>query len=400
MRKSAMPTFSATQTMPDRLTWPQLKELAAHRTAPAVSLYLPTRRSAGETLEGPTRLKNALSTIDRLLQGRSEQDAAAVARQLREARLLVDDASFWRSQSEGLAFFMSPEMFRLCRSPIPFVEATLVGNFFHITPAIPAVEAGDFFILALSKKQVRFLQANRYHAREAALPGAPASLEELFFDRDTDQHLQLHTVGHDEGAGPRHAAKFHGQTDEQEPWRERTLHYLRAIDAAVGRATVGADGPLVFAGDVGLWPMYRQISRHPRLLDDFVRGNPELLSPQVLQDRAWPIVYKSFVSFRKHVTDVVALALAKGKGSASLEEIVTGSAVSRVEVLLLASGRNEWGRFDARANRVRLAGRFEPGCEDLLNVAACQTLSTGGRTYLCEPEEMPGGATAAAMLRF
>jgi hypothetical protein len=59
-----------------------------------------------------------------------------------------------------------------------------------------------------------------------------------------------------------------------------------------------------------------------------------------------------------------------------------------------------WGGFDPGNDKVNVHEPPEPGDEDLLDLAVIQTLINRGAVYAVMPEEVPGQAILAAVLRY
>jgi hypothetical protein len=72
----------------------------------------------------------------------------------------------------------------------------------------------------------------------------------------------------------------------------------------------------------------------------------------------------------------------------------------RVDVLFVARGVERWGTFDRTARAVRIHDEERPGSEELLDLAAVQTLRNGGTVYAVPPTDIPGNAQAVALLRY
>ena len=73
----------------------------------------------------------------------------------------------------------------------------------------------------------------------------------------------------------------------------------------------------------------------------------------------------------------------------------------RIDTLFVASGRQRWGAFlPGDEGSVIVHDQYEPGDRDLLDVAAAATIRTGGRVFPLAPDALPGGADAAALLRY
>ncbi len=127
-----------------------------------VSLYTPTHRHIPETEQDPIRFKNLLREAEERLIA-SGLSAREVRELLQPAQKLLEDASFWKFQSDGLALFLSANLFRTYCLPFGFTEMTVVTNRFHLKPLLQVLTGdGRFFILALSQKQVRLLEGTAY----------------------------------------------------------------------------------------------------------------------------------------------------------------------------------------------------------------------------------------------
>ena len=70
------------------------------------------------------------------------------ARKLLEpAKKLIEDYDFWQQQSDGLAMFLAPELFRHYRLPLSFEELVVVTDRFHLKPLMPLLsDDGQYFV--------------------------------------------------------------------------------------------------------------------------------------------------------------------------------------------------------------------------------------------------------------
>src|SRR5579871_1181517 len=101
----------------DLLTKDDLKVLLLKAQPPCVSFYLPTTRGGGAA--DRIRWKNLLGGAEKRLvvHGLSPVQARQL---LGPARYLLGTPDFWASQSDGLAYFLSPAVARSYRVPVPF----------------------------------------------------------------------------------------------------------------------------------------------------------------------------------------------------------------------------------------------------------------------------------------
>jgi hypothetical protein len=71
-----------------------------------------------------------------------------------------------------------------------------------------------------------------------------------------------------------------------------------------------------------------------------------------------------------------------------------------VEVLFVPVGVQVWGHYDPASDQLDLHDSPETGGENLLDLAAIQSLIKGGTVYAVAPPEVPEQASAAAIFRY
>jgi hypothetical protein len=89
------------------------------------------------------------------------------------------------------------------------------------------------------------------------------------------------------------------------------------------------------------------------------------------------------------------------RASDEVTTIVQAAHQSRIDTLFVALGRQQWGSFDPDTQQLQLVSDPQEGAaDDLLNVAATQTLLHGGAVYAMEPDRMPTQRDLAAVFRY
>jgi hypothetical protein len=178
----------------DVVTRNDLKELVGRRAGPCVSIYQPTHRASPDTRsfaqQDPVRFKNLLREArQRLRTGADVRDPEDL---LEPAQRLLDDETFWRYQSDGLAVFLGPGTMRTFRVPLRFEELVVVAPGFHVKPLL-ALLTGDglFYVLALSLNEVRLLAGTRDGIELVEWPGTPPSLAEALRHDVPERQLQF-----------------------------------------------------------------------------------------------------------------------------------------------------------------------------------------------------------------
>jgi len=382
----------------DRITLDQLRQTFVDRHPGwCVSLYMPAHRAGRETEQNPIRFKNLLRGVEERLQAKGMR-STQVRDLLKEPHRLLQDPGFWRHQSDGLAVFVSEDLFRSFRLPMEFAELAVVSDRFHVKPLLPFLTSDSTFrILALSHKQVRLLEGTRHTVDEIDLEGVPESLSDTFPDGFPENQLQFHT-GTASGSGNR-PAMFHGH-DISNDIKERIRQWFRTVDQHVRDFLPNGPSPLVLAGVDALFPLYKEVNTYPHLMDEGIPGNPEGMKPEELHGKAWEIVEPVFAEEREAGSARYRQLAGTGQTTTDVTEAALAAQHGRIDLLFVAVGVQVWGRFDMEKDRVFTYETPEPGAEDLLDFTAIQTLIKGGTVYAVSPKDVPDQKPLAAVLRY
>jgi hypothetical protein len=383
------------------LTRDELRGLTAVRNGYCVSIYIPTVRAGAEVEQNRLRFKNGVA------EARDQLVAAGVrspdARQLlQKADALVEDNLFWQYQADGLAAFAAAGYFRTFRLPLEFEQLITVSDRFHVKPLMPLLSGdGRYYILAFSQNKVRLFQGTRFSVAEVKLEEAPDSLADALRYDDPEKRLQWHTATDAPGGAAMRWGSHHAHTPADEE-RSRILRFLHKLDRGVASLIARETAPLLLAGVEYLFPIYHEANTYSHLLEDGISGNPDELKAEELQRMAWEIVAPHFEKEREKVVE--AYLHLKGnnseRASDDLREIVAAAHFERVEHLFVPLNVELWGDFDSETGRVRVRDEREVGDDDLLDLAAAQTLDHGGMVYAVDPTDVPGDGVVAAIFRY
>jgi hypothetical protein len=376
----------------DLLTKDDLKILLLQAQPPCVSFFLPTHRGGDEA--DPIRWKNLLGRAEEGLIARGLRPARA-RELLGPAGYLLDDAPFWKGQSDGLAFFLSPTIARSFRLPAPFEEQVVVADRFHVTPLLPLLRGdGRFYVLALSQNRVRLLQGTAWGAHEVNVRGMPTGLAQALRFHDRDEPLIFHT--HPALKLGRWGAVFSGHGVGIDDHKDDLLLYFRQIDGGLHQLLHGEQAPLVLASVDYLWPIYHEANTYAHLLDHGVAGNPDRLSDKELHEKAWAAVRTCFDQRQRRAAMYAQLA-GTGRTSDDLAEVVRAAYGGQVEILFVRAGAQRWGTFAWASGAVDVHEEPMPGDEDLLNFAAIHVLLHAGAVHVVRSDEVPGRGPVAAV---
>ena len=393
----AVLTRESSQGLP--VTRDDIRDLLQAPGRPCVSIYMPTFRGGVETQQNPIRLKNLLRSIQGRLGelGLRDAQAAELTAPLRD---LLDDQAFWQLQSDGLALFRSPETFRTYRLPSAFDELAVVEDRFHLKPLFSLLNGdGRFYVLALSLKNVRLIAASHHSAEELDLPGVPRSAYDALGDLTRqDRQLKSNPSANTVSRSPVFPA--HGTAEDDT--KAEVLNFLNLVDKALLKY-MDRDAPVVLAGVEHHLARYKATTEHPKVLDEGLLGNPELLSAEELRDAAWEIVKPYYLENRRRAAELYGELLGTGRATSRYEEILPAAHDGRVDTLFVARGVRLWGRYDTKSREIHLqedqSGQRN-GSEDLLDLAAVQTFLNSGTVYAVPQQEVPEGQVMAAIFRY
>lgn len=381
----------------DAITMEELKTFLPRHPGWHVSLFMPTHRAGRETEQDPIRFKNLLREAEERLLAKGLR-SPDVREMLEPAQRLLQEPLFWRNQSHGLAIFLTAEEFHSYRLPLPFEELVMISPCFHVKPLLPFFSGdGHFYILALSQNQVRLLEGTRHTVDEIDLESMPTSMAEALQYERFDKQLQSRTGTSPGTRGG--SAMFHGH-DISEEAKDKILRWFHRIDDELPNLLIGGESPIVLAGVEYLFPLYKQANTYPHLLDQGISGNPEELKPEELHTRAWTLVQPFFMQAQEKAAAQYSQLAGTGQTTVDVKEAVLAAHHGRVDVLFVALGVQTWGKYDPSTDTIHIRKDPQPGDEDLLDLAAIQSILKGGTVYAVDPEQVPDHAPLAAVLRY
>jgi hypothetical protein len=383
----------------DTLSGEELRLLIEQPVGGCVSLFLPIRRAEPSHHQNRIRLEHLLGQAGTRLLARSLTATQAL---LAPVWQLIEDQAFWEHQSDGLAIFAAPHLFRVYRLPLAFEELLVVNERLHVTPLLPFFSGdGRFYVLTLGLKGVRLLQATHYTIRPIALPDVPDSLQDALKYDEFAKQPQWHPGV--SGRGGARGAIFHGQgAHDGRVAKEEILRYFQQVAHGVSAVLHAERAPLLLAGLAYLLPIYHEANTYPQLVEEDIPANPDDLPLTELHAQAWAIMEPRFAHERTAASEYYRQLLATQPTLASsyLRAIIPAAYAGRVETLFVATGQRRWGTFDPLSGVLALHEAAQPHDSELLDLTAIQTIAHGGTVYAVAPDQMPEPAPLAAIFRY
>jgi hypothetical protein len=195
------------------------------------------------------------------------------------------------------------------------------------------------------------------------------------------------------------AGVFHGHTQSAED-RSRLLRWFHKIDDQLPNILTTRQSPIVLAGVEFLFPIFKEASSYPHILEEGIPGSPEELRPDELHTHAWKLVQPFFKRAQEKAAARFNQLAESKQTTTDVQEAVLAAYHGRVDVLFVAVGNQVWGNYDPASKAVQVHQSKEPGSVDLLDLAAIQSLLNGGTVYALEQNKIPGNSAIAATFRY
>ncbi|MFM8253430.1 MAG: hypothetical protein ACKOBW_17725 [Planctomycetota bacterium] len=382
----------------DDLSTDLVQQVLQHRSTWCVTIYLPTHVGHHENRDDAIQLKNVADQLTDELIAHGMRPAAARELMLPVRQLPLDEP-YWAERGAGLAVFLSPDTFQALRLSRTVPLYTVVNRRFHVRHLLPIVtENHHFFVLAISQKFVTLFRGDRDHLQPVDLPALKLN-RELVLNLDMGERGgQIHSGGRFNSLKQGAIASGHGGMKDTN--KAELLSYLRRINDEIQETIKREQLPLVLATVDFLAPLFRQVCDYPHLIDSFVTGSPDHLSPVELQARAWHLVTPLFTAAQEQSIQRFQQLFRSGRALDQISEVMPSIIDGRVEALLMDESGECWGNYSPEERQLVLHETRRPGDDDLIDWAAGETWLRRGTVHSLPHHRMPTNSPLAAIMRF
>lgn len=263
-----------------------IAELEKETISPCVTIYLPLEKTIKEkTIKSKVKLENLIKNAEKqLIAGGSEEIYAKKI--LSPAANLAQDHFVWKNNAAGLAIFIAPPgVLRYFELPETPKEIIYVGKGFDIARLkVIARNCQNFFILAAGKNSLAFYVADCGKIKEEKI-GLPKHTQDFLPGRDPEKSIQFH--GRNPAGGQ---SIIHGQGKGKDKEKDLLLKYFKMADKIIQKHLAKESAPLIFAGDDGIFSIYRRANSYSNLLPVNLKGNFENKNPENALKEAFEII--------------------------------------------------------------------------------------------------------------
>lgn len=385
----------------EKLNKESYEELINTENDICISMYFPTFKIGADIKQNAIRFKQRVREAeDKLYKLNLTKDEVELI--LKPASNLVDETKFWQNQDESLAVFIEGENIKYYPIPFEVKEKTVLGTRFFTKPLIPLITGDEeYFILAISQNENRLFKASKQNIEQVEMKNAPKSVEDMKQDDDPKSGLPIRIASSEAGNSLVYNNTTQGQAPENDFNRKEMTRYFRAIDESLEKYKK-KNTPLILAGVEYLIPIFREKSKYPNILDDYIRGNPEILDAKDLHKQSWEMIEDKFVKIQQLAEEKYLQYKGQNNGlsSNSLSKILTQAYKGQIETLFISEGLEKWGKFMPYKDKVQIFNDEKFDSEDLVGMAMELTQSRGGTVYTVPQEKVPDNEEIAAVLRY
>ena len=317
-----------------------LCELADHRAAPCVSIYLPVDRKRSPRAHD-TQLRNLMRDAEHQLESHGWSTELVSELNSAASSALDDDSS-----GGSFAFFADAGTTRVVHVPWLTRPSCFVCGRFVVRQLSPAEAQDRVLVVALSQNVVRVLDVDRDDIRRVELPELPSKGVSDVPGADAEHNeLQAHSAGQ--------AAVFHGHRDDTKGEDELISRLCRKTVEGLAAASLGHDTPVVVAAVERLAAAFESAASELETIGT-IRGNADAMPDHELAAAARRVLRDHRQRKTDEASEALGSAIHNGKGSTELAEVVVAAADGRVETLYVDPSRQVRGEYDRATRDVRI----------------------------------------------
>lgn len=365
-----------------------------------ISIYMPFFRKGAEIQQNPIRFKNLLSEAEKLLVKRGKR-ATEASWMLTSAKRFLNFHSFWQYSASGLAAFIAPGIVKIFRTPSAFRETIMIGDHFYIRPVLPMITSHmKYYMLDLNLSGVRLYSGSRYLFSKIESETLPGPIENVLLSDYSEKQTQFYGTSM---PGDSEIPVVYGYGHDSDNQTRRLIEYFNVVNNSVTALLNKTNAPLITAGVEYLHPIYHKVNSYPQLLDNGIHLDIALFSDQQMHEQSLELVQPYFATRKQYDKEQYRMLAGKKSSIAvnNLQSIVAGAQHGRVNTLFLVNTSVVvWGQLQKSDQSVIIHDHQFAGDDELIELAAVNTLQRGGSVYVLEREEMPDETEVAAIMRY
>ncbi|MFN3892135.1 MAG: hypothetical protein ACK4MV_17190 [Beijerinckiaceae bacterium] len=361
----------------------EIGALARERASGCVSFYLPATAQTQHVGATRTALKNLAREADRQLEasGFDKRMRAAIAEHVDD---ILDDDEFWKFQSNSVAILVTPESARTYRLPNKLSEMVEVSDRFHLKPLLRAVTFPHHaFVLALSEDRPRLIEMT------SDMPAEEVRVRDM--PRDAGSATGRASINDRSPSG-----RIHGSEGQKVLMRQ----YCRKVDAALRPLLAGRHEPLIVVAAEPLLGIWRSVNSYAGTAGESLATSPAAMSAAQLADAARPVLDRIYAAEIAEFAKLYADRMSQGRATADMASAARAATAGAIDTLLVDIDEVVPGFVDEQTGAITLSDSGDAKNYGVVDEIAGRVLLSGGRVLGVRKQDIPGGGSLAAVLRY
>lgn len=356
-----------------------IRQLQSLRGYPAVSILLPTHRTAPDNRQDPIRVKNLVGQAsNRLLAEFARRDIQPVLDQLEALVAQID----YRYTLDGLALFVNRAIARKFYLPFTVKERVVIDETFATRDLVYALNHSPrYWVLVLSEKPTRLYEGFR------------DSLAEV-----TDFEFPMTHLG----PGGAEALPGGFGIKRSAIRDEYDRQFFRHVDEGVRQFMAVDPLPIITVGVERNLAFFKEVSQHNRHVIGVVTGSHDKTSAPELSKLVWPLMQEHLARQRQQALDELEAAVNAHKSASGIGEVWRLAHEGRGATLLVEEDFHYPARLDSSGRQ--LIPVDDPAAPEVMADAVDDliemVLDKGGRVVFVDNGMLAAHQRAALILRY
>jgi hypothetical protein len=246
--------------------------MLAEKGNPCISMIIPTAGLTRERMQNPGLIERAILRAKQLLTHSAWPHEQIVA--LHGKLDSMRERIAYLRYHEGLAIFISPNLFKVAVLPFPVKEKIILGRNFEIRDLIYFTQfLKPYYLLTISKKKARLLK------------GSGNDLQEIINNDFPKQYTEEYEYARPSIASSSGALKDY-ERDKSILQEKRQMSFLKQADDTLNKY-IKDDTALFVAGVGEELANFEHISHHIRKIAGTIAGNYDIDAVHPLAESVW-----------------------------------------------------------------------------------------------------------------
>lgn len=360
----------------------EIERLQQIQGFPALTITLPTYRTAPEVQQNSIRLKNLITQAETLLdEQNSNGEGHALITRLTEVVDGLETSDF----QEGLAIFVHEDFAGAFPVSLPLPERVVVDDTFVTRDLVRARLHGvRYWVVALSE-HTRLFEGSNDRLKERTEGGFPVMYEDRSEDPSIPGALE---PGHENLVDEEHR------------------HFYRRVDDVLTQVLQEEELPVVLLGVTRNLAFFKEVTANGKWIAGTAEGNYDHASWDAIASVAWQALQPYLVHQQELILQQWDDAVSAKLFVTGLEQVWEAAFDGRGNLLLVEEGYQAAGQVDDSGRTLTLREGASPNgngngtrydvVDDLIELVWARA----GRVRFVPPETLPNDAHVGLTLRY